>query len=265
MTLKWVVWSRKAIEKSELPLIKQLINEYKNLEWRPKLKRWNDICIELYTNLIRNSNHNDLINEWKLEVLKDTAIAFRSRIARVENGRELTKAWKFYYKGQYDQSINLIETISDNVSIIKKLKTILLAMIYIKTMRIYSINTLIFDMDDNDDLDGLMKLFNNYYKIIIGESSIDTHPISRTAVQNLPFLKEDIDLIFSLDFVIGKSYNVSNLVQYDNSINWIDQLLLYKVFENNRTDNYMQKEKLKKIIHTLPESPDKVKILGQLY
>ena len=87
--------------------VDKLLADLKAIKWRPPIERWKNEFEKICTNLEADSELTGLLLEWKGEVVeKNYYVKYKSRIGQMAAGKELTNAWKFYFRNDFNRAYN---------------------------------------------------------------------------------------------------------------------------------------------------------------
>jgi len=92
------------------------LQEIEKISWRPPIKKWETKLDQLIANVKAVSNIFDLVLEWKNEVLTspNVMLQYKSKIAKIDHGKQLTDAWKKYRKRRFQQSFKQCRRVYQN-------------------------------------------------------------------------------------------------------------------------------------------------------
>jgi hypothetical protein len=115
--------------------IKNLLNSFSAISWRPRIKRWLEKFESVFCILQSGFELPDLLIEWSKEVRDEEFLPeYKSRIGKMVGGRELTNAWVNYRKCRDKQAFSKASNVINNSSSpVKHLAYILINILRLKT------------------------------------------------------------------------------------------------------------------------------------
>ncbi|MSS44171.1 hypothetical protein FYJ27_10685 [Anaerosalibacter bizertensis] len=207
------------------------------------------------TSLRKANNKEGLYEEWKEDVLNKRGMFFKSEIASLPEGKNLTRAWKLYRNNNI-KAIGILKNIKGVDKIVDELKQVLICLLYLKNFRINIIEDEIGRYAEGNFADILLT-YKNYRSIIYGDKLISSSLIKEDVFNLIPFLKEDKELIKNINYIIHNK-------KIDN-YSWVELVLMYKIEVKKGNRNNIYRDELKRIYKYIPDSPEKGELLKDLH
>ncbi len=97
--------------------IDKLIDDLKDISWRPSITRWQNEFEKICASLKQDSELTELLIEWKNEVFDENFfVEYNCRIGQMAAGKELTNAWKYYINNDFNRAYNKAKIAIANAS-----------------------------------------------------------------------------------------------------------------------------------------------------
>jgi len=218
----------------------------------PGVQRWKTILDEIkYKSTSLYSI--ELIEEWATEIIEGE-MPYRSRLSNFNGGKAMCMAWSSYMKGNYERALELINNIKNVSKEISALKCVLSPIIYLRLARFNAAAEIYSEMVHEFSIKHLVVIGWIIYKIGLIAKPPDSANTQYFDV-NLPLEENDarlVNMVETLDLA-RKKVTVKN-----NEDDWL--LLYYLMNTDNKSLNNNKsliKQRLRKVVGTIPASPEK--------
>jgi len=233
---------------------------YINMDHIPKVDRW-ITSVNSFTFLQTVGGRHKALKEWSEEINNNNS-RFSSRLADLNGGSILSKAWKYYLIGKPGNSIKCINNIQNERGIIGELALILRAILYLRSAHFTATNKIIPEDIDEYNLNPILYLIKNITLIITKEnkiSGISSNDLN--VVELLPLRHEDQNLFLQMLKLDSDPMKVSDSIL--ESDDWLLVLVGTNIF-GTEEKRLQLVSKAWEMRNSIPASPDKDKIIRNL-